>query len=1041
MANKIVIKRTTTSGLLPNVSNSSNTSYIAAGELAINLTDRKLLSSNGSATFEIGANLASIVVGTAFTQTSGNANFDSGVLFVDGTNNRVGVNNTTPAHALSVTGTLASGNTTITGFANVSSTLAAGNTTITGFANVSTTATIGTGFTLTSGNANFDSGVLFVDGTNNRVGINTATPTSALDANGNIRTSGGSGGTITAFDNNSSRNNRAILGADANGAYLDSTYTSAGTGTITFRTIGTERVRISEAGNVLIGTTNLSAKLSVSGISLTGTTVSSTNASLFLLEPSTSSGAGGVLAFGSFYSGTSSITGASISSAKGPGEGSGSNQYDHDLIFKTSSYPSGVVEKVRITNTGNVGIGTSSPSQKLTVYNGSSRTIARIASDLNFAGAYLGTLTTENRGASLELLSHADSVNSLGWRTAVSPDVYSTNDMVFSYAGASTTYAGLSYFEKMRINTNGNLSVVGTMDATSFRDYNNTAYYLDPANTGTSMVVAGNVGIGTTSPTPYASGDRVLQINASTVADIKLTNGTTGSGASDGMLIRQDGLTSVLWNCEAGDFRFGTSNQERVRIDSEGNLLVGVTSSAYTSSGRGVIEVGGTSQALYGFRTGGVARGYFLHDGTIFRIENSVVGGQLNVNTAGSLALTTTSAHPMLFNTNSAERMRIDSAGNVGIGTTSPSARLHTQIGGAGQATPSALFFSNNDGFTPQSLIGLAIYNNRTSGFLDTNLVYGNSVNSYFAIGHHNGTSYSERMRVTSAGNVAIGDTVADWKLTVTNIGAASSIAARSNGNVAMIMAVDTSGAGYLTTNNAQPMLFSTNNTERARITNTGNVGIGTSSPNARLHVVGNAIIGQVSNSSTAARLDITAGGSGFDSIIDFGYYDSFDAAIWLVKRHGADGSFRIANAGSGSEVPVITITAGNNVGIGTTTPGYKLEVNGAFAATTKSFVINHPTKPDMKLRYGSLEGPENGVYVRGRTKGNTIQLPDYWTGLVDEFSITVNLTPIGGYQKLYVKSIDKNVVTIGGGLFDQMEYFYTVFAERKDVDKLIVEI
>ena len=120
MPNKIQIKRTTTSGLLPNVSNSSNTSYIAAGELAINLTDRKLLSSNGSATFEIGANLASMVVGTGFTQTSGNANFDSGVLFVDGTNNRVGVNNTTPGHALSVTGTLAAGNTTVTGFANVS---------------------------------------------------------------------------------------------------------------------------------------------------------------------------------------------------------------------------------------------------------------------------------------------------------------------------------------------------------------------------------------------------------------------------------------------------------------------------------------------------------------------------------------------------------------------------------------------------------------------------------------------------------------------------------------------------------------------------------------------------------------------------------------------------------------------------------------------------------------------------------------------------------------------------------------------------------
>ena len=70
MANRFQIKRTTTSGLLPNVSNSSNTSYIAAGELAINLTDRKLLSSNGSATFEVGANLTSLSVSS--TLAAGN---------------------------------------------------------------------------------------------------------------------------------------------------------------------------------------------------------------------------------------------------------------------------------------------------------------------------------------------------------------------------------------------------------------------------------------------------------------------------------------------------------------------------------------------------------------------------------------------------------------------------------------------------------------------------------------------------------------------------------------------------------------------------------------------------------------------------------------------------------------------------------------------------------------------------------------------------------------------------------------------------------
>jgi hypothetical protein len=133
-----------------------------------------------------------------------------------------------------------------------------------------------------------------------------------------------------------------------------------------------------------------------------------------------------------------------------------------------------------------------------------------------------------------------------------------------------------------------------------------------------------------------------------------------------------------------------------------------------------------------------------------------------------------------------------------------------------------------------------------------------------------------------------------------------------------------------------------------------------------------------------------------------------------------------------------ITYFSGN-VGIGTNAPGYNLQVVGSFAATTKSFLIDHPTRPDMKLRYGSLEGPENGVYVRGRLTGsNTIQLPEYWTKLVDPDSITVQLTPVSEHQNLYVKAISNNCVTVGG---DNINCFYTVYAERCDVDKLVVEI
>jgi hypothetical protein len=144
-----------------------------------------------------------------------------------------------------------------------------------------------------------------------------------------------------------------------------------------------------------------------------------------------------------------------------------------------------------------------------------------------------------------------------------------------------------------------------------------------------------------------------------------------------------------------------------------------------------------------------------------------------------------------------------------------------------------------------------------------------------------------------------------------------------------------------------------------------------------------------------------------------------------------------------GSPPAVLTARSDGNVGIGTTTPAYKLQVNGSFAATTKSFVIDHPTKPDMKLRYGSLEGPENGVYVRGRLKGNKIELPDYWTKLVDPESITVSLTSVGKHQDLYVKSIENNTITVANSnlVAKGIDCFYVVYGERCDVDKLQVEI
>jgi len=110
-------------------------------------------------------------------------------------------------------------------------------------------------------------------------------------------------------------------------------------------------------------------------------------------------------------------------------------------------------------------------------------------------------------------------------------------------------------------------------------------------------------------------------------------------------------------------------------------------------------------------------------------------------------------------------------------------------------------------------------------------------------------------------------------------------------------------------------------------------------------------------------------------------------------------------------------------------------------ASNLKTFNIPHPTKENKRLVYSSLEGPEAGVYVRGRVRNTTeIILPDYWEGLVDKKTITVNLTPIGAHQDVIVKgwSLESIQLQSKGGM--PIDCFYTVYGERKDIPSLVVE-
>jgi hypothetical protein len=133
-----------------------------------------------------------------------------------------------------------------------------------------------------------------------------------------------------------------------------------------------------------------------------------------------------------------------------------------------------------------------------------------------------------------------------------------------------------------------------------------------------------------------------------------------------------------------------------------------------------------------------------------------------------------------------------------------------------------------------------------------------------------------------------------------------------------------------------------------------------------------------------------------------------------------------------------VVYATGNQTVLGQKTFSGTTTVIGHFAATSKSFLIDHPLDNSKKLQYASLEGPEHGVFVRGKTNENTINLPNYWSALVNENSISVNLTPINVYSNICVIDYNNTRVITSGN--NGNYYFYTVYGERKDIPKLTVE-
>jgi hypothetical protein len=202
------------------------------------------------------------------------------------------------------------------------------------------------------------------------------------------------------------------------------------------------------------------------------------------------------------------------------------------------------------------------------------------------------------------------------------------------------------------------------------------------------------------------------------------------------------------------------------------------------------------------------------------------------------------------------------------------------------------------------------------------------------------------------------------------------------------------------------------------------------------------------------------------------GKVDAFESAnaTLMVGRENTKGTSRALHTrgnvrieGDGSTVDALTVSGGdihaatfygsgsNTVYIhgdlhvtGSTDTGNKGRLAARFGAADgkpKPFDIKHPSKEGWRLRYACIEGPEVGVYHRGRVKGQKmIKLPDYWKDLVDVESISVQLQPIGAHQDIIVKRWDDEFIYLQaqGGM--PVNCFYHVYAARKDVNPLYVE-
>ncbi len=369
----------------------------------------------------------------------------------------------------------------------------------------------------------------------------------------------------------------------------------------------------------------------------------------------------------------------------------------------------------------------------------------------------------------------------------------------------------------------------------------------------------------------------------------------------------------------------GPDGNGNISNANSGNVGIGTTN----LSGKVHIKGRASAWSLYGEASDGSQLYGFY--------EQSTGTGQLQIMNASGTAVIS-----LAGDTGTASFIN---AGSVGIGTTSPTGAL--QVQGSGQNdtlrvistnTTSGGLYSQNTQAGAQA-VGY-FENNRGSFASYGGFLYGGSTN---AIGNLFGVSRADKMFMFADGGSNLG------------------------------MAVGTL--------QAQPLIFGTNNAERARIDSSGNVGIGTTGPAVRLDVAAassDAItrVGQFYQPGLS-----TTGNYSFISVGKANAADSAAAFGFLMNAAGNDSAFVTVAGDDPAAGTGLFVRKGGSVGIGTSAPAYKLDVNGAINATglnvngsavtgsqwtTSGSNINYPTSGNVGIGTSS---PTYKLHVTGSGK------------------------------------------------------------------------